>query len=322
MHSAAVYWETLCQRFGDGWNRFWYLPSDPYTLGVIRLLTGLVAVFWYATYTPDLFRFFGKSGLLPIAAVQELEGVRASFSYLNFLSTNSELAMVHWLGLAVLVLFAVGFAARVTSVLALVVVLSYIHRGPMLTSQTEPILSMVIAYLCLGPSGASWSVDRWLSRRKESAAPLAAATDVRSFAATVSLRLIQVHLAMLVGLMALSQLMGETWWQGMAVWWLAARTESRMFDLSWLHAHQFLIDFWTHAIVFFQLTFAVLVWHPLARPLLLPIGALIWASVAVLTGNVPFALMLIIASLAFVPGQMLRTCCAGCCRPKDTARGV
>lgn len=317
MHAIAAWWETLCKRFGNGWNRFWFLPSDPYTLGVIRLLTGLVALYWYATYTPDLLRFFGKSGLLPVASVSLLEGGRFSFSYLNYLSSSTDLAIAHWVGLAILIAFAIGFATRITSVLALVVVLSYIHRGPMLTAQTEPILSMVMVYLCLGPSGASWSVDCYLARRKLGSAATADSPSC-SFAATISLRLIQVHLAMLVGLMALSQLMGETWWQGMGVWWLAARTESRMFDLSWLHDHQFVINFWTHAIVFFELAFVALVWQPLARPLLLALGVLVWTSVAVLTGNVPFALILIIASLAFVPGEILRGCCAGCCRPKAT----
>ena len=28
------YLVTLVERFGAGWNRFWYVPSDPYVLGV------------------------------------------------------------------------------------------------------------------------------------------------------------------------------------------------------------------------------------------------------------------------------------------------
>ena len=98
---------------------------------------------------------------------------------------------VHVVGLAVLVLFTLGFWSRLTSILALVVILSDVHRGPMLTSQFEPVLTMVMCYLCLGPSGASWSLDRrWPvggRRRRWPGRPPRARTP--SWAATVSIRL-------------------------------------------------------------------------------------------------------------------------------------
>ena len=43
------YLQRLSEKGGAGWNRFWYTPSDPYTLGVMRLLVGLVMTYWYLT---------------------------------------------------------------------------------------------------------------------------------------------------------------------------------------------------------------------------------------------------------------------------------
>ena len=57
------------------------------------------------------------------------------------------------------------------------------------------------------------------------------------------------------------------------MWWLIARPESRLVDFTWLHTTPKVIDFWTHAVVFFELTFPILIWIPLARPLLLGAGA-------------------------------------------------
>src|SRR5437764_14274926 len=42
------------------WNRFWFTPADPTLLGLIRLCTGLLAVYTIFTYTWDLQAFFGR----------------------------------------------------------------------------------------------------------------------------------------------------------------------------------------------------------------------------------------------------------------------
>ncbi len=114
--------------------------------------------------------------------------------------SSSELWAFHLLSLAVLVLFTIGFYTRVTSVLALVVVLSYAHRAIFLTSEFEAVLAFVLLYICLGSSGACLSVDSWRARKKQGvAAPPA------SYSATISLRLIQVHLTVVYVMMLLGQ---------------------------------------------------------------------------------------------------------------------
>jgi hypothetical protein len=43
------------------WDRFWFRPSDPTTLGLIRILAGLMLLYIHIAYTPDLQSFFGKN---------------------------------------------------------------------------------------------------------------------------------------------------------------------------------------------------------------------------------------------------------------------
>ncbi len=224
MKQLTDYFSRLAGEFGAGWTRFWFIPRDPATLGLIRLLTGLVAVYLHATLAFDLVSLFGPEGLLPALDIAPLEGDR--LSYLFFFSQPAELWGVHLIGLAVLVLFAIGFWTRLTTVLALVVFLSDVNRAPMITSLTEPIVAMVMFYLCFAPSGAWLSIDRLLARCS------AEGPVVPSTMATIATRLIQVHLAMLVAMMGLSKLMGETWWSGEAMWWLISRYDSRLVDFT------------------------------------------------------------------------------------------
>jgi hypothetical protein len=274
----------------------------------MRLLVGLIVVYLHTTLSLDLVALFGPDGLLPAAEIAPLEG--RTFSYLNYLSTPGELWTAHLAGLVILVLFTAGLWTRWTTILALVVFLSDINRAPMITSLTEPIVAMVMLYLCLAPCGRRFSLDALLERRRarltvkpgESPSPL-------STMATIATRLIQVHLALWVAMMGFSKLGGEVWWLGTAVWWLATRPDSRLVDVTGLYRYPMLIDAWTHAIVLVELAFPVLVWVPLARPLMIALGLVVWASVGLLTGDVPFALMMGAASLSFVPPSALLSCC-------------
>jgi len=314
---AAVndYFRTLVERFGQGWNRFWFTPSDPLPLGVVRVLTALVALGVYLTYLPDLDQFFGPDGLLSRDFVLQLRGNVPVFSMFDYAQTSGELHAFFWLGATAIGLLLTGLFTRVTSVLALVAMLSIVDRGPVLARPVDDILAMLMFYLCLGPCGRTLSLDAWLRRLRagsREAAVLEAAAPTPSWGATVSLRLMQVHLAAIYGAMAVAKMKGSVWWDGTAVWGLIARPESRLVDLTAMASPHFdyLVNSWTHSIVAFELCFALLIWNRLARPLLLALALPIWIGTALLTGMVSFALVMLVANLAFVSPATFRCCFA------------
>jgi hypothetical protein len=309
--AISDYFARLVDAFGRGWTRFWFTPSDPSMLCAMRLLVGVVVVYLHATLSWDLIAFFGPEGLLPAAEIAPLEA--DTISYLNYLSEPAQLWAVHLVGLAILLLFTAGFWTRLTSVLALVVFLSDVNRAPMIAGRTESVTAMLMCYLCLAPCGQRFSIDELIARRT------GRTRGGSSTMSTIATRLIQIHLALLVAMMGLSQLSSEVWWMGTAMWWLASRGESRLVDLTWMASYPKLINVWTHAVIFFELSFPVLIWVPLARPLLLAAGVLVWASLALVTGDITFALVMGIASLAFVSPPLVSACCDRGSQPAATS---
>ncbi len=322
IHLVIDYFARLARGVGQGWTRFWFTPTDPAAVCAIRLFAGMVIVYLHATLLPDLVPLFGAEGLLPSADIAPLGG--DVFSYLNFLSRPAELWTVHLIGLAVLVLFAAGLWTLWTAPLSLVVFLSDVHRAPMITGRAEIVAAMVLLYLCFAPCGRRFCLQR-LARKQPVPNSLSVGATApgdlapnsgdgdRSTLATIATRLIQVRRCLLVAMMAFSQLAGEAWWSGSGIWWLIARPESRLFDLTWLYKMPRVMDVWSHAVVLFELAFPLLIWIPLARPLMLGLGVAIWSSLALVTGETPFALMMMIASMAFVSPSILRTCCRRSC---------
>jgi hypothetical protein len=311
MPAVKQYFQTLTERLGDGWNRFWFTPSDPITLSAIRVLTALVALGLYLTYWPDLQRLFGPDGLLSRDSMLELRGNVPVFSMFDHAQTASALAVMYWTGALALVLMLVGLFTRVTTVLALVAVLSLIHRGPVVARPVDDIVAMLMVYLCIGPCGAAFSVDARLARQRgdRSQSMLHSAPRLSS-AGTISLRLMQVHLTAIYAAMALAKLKGAPWWNGMAVWGLVARPDSRVVNLTALAAQSwiYVINLWTLAIVAFELCFALLIWNRTARPLLLALALPMWLATAVVSGMISFGLIMLVANLAFVSPEAMRGC--------------
>lgn len=333
MKAVTTYLNDFVRKFGDGWNRFWYTPVDPFPAAVLRIGIGLAAFYLIALFSFDLLQFFGPHGLLPIESVRAIYPENYRLTYFESVQDVATLRLMHYAGLAILAANVVGLWSRVTSVLALIVFMSYFHRAPMLTSVAEPVIAMSLFYLCFAPTGAYLSVDAWLRRRREAkiahaaqeagdsrninavkkvraAAASNAPLQGRSFAAAVSLRLLQTHFALIYFLMFLATMQrNEVWWNGKAVWWLMARTESAMIDMRWLANYPYAIHAWTTAIVLFYIAFAILIWNRTARPLLIALSAPFWIGIALISGLGPFCWAMFVGGLSFVSAEQWRGLC-------------
>ncbi len=304
MTTLTGYFSELGSTFGAAWNRFWFTPCDARLSSLLRILAGLLATYYLLSHTADLIRWFGPHGLLAVDTVRQLVGGGTGEytyrpTYLNYLQAPSMLWTAHAVAILIAIAFTIGLYSRITNLLTLAAVLSYVHRGPMITGQFEPVLTMLLCYLILAPVGTCWSLDRRLRKT-----PLEGRGET-SLGANISLRLIQLHLCGICALMGLTMLNGQVWWTGEAVWWLIARPDSRLFDLTGLHNSIYIINLWTHLIVLFALVFPVLIWQRHLRPLLLAIAAVLWLSIGLLTGLLAFAAAMIVASIAFLPPEFL-----------------
>ena len=307
--AVANYWTTLSTRFGTGWNRFWFKPQDAVVLCAMRIVTGTAAFAWLLSLSPQLTDWFGPQGWLPIETVKNIYTYGAVDvpwyvkSPLNLVQTQASLWTFHMGSLVILFLFTLGWKTRLTNLLSLVVMLAYVHRAPLIFGQFETVLVMICTYLCLGPSGIYLSLD---GKRGNSATQEALEACAASWSANVSVRLIQVHLSAIYILMGLSKLGGETWWAGDAIWWLTAQQQSPLVYLEFLRENPLLLNAWTHADVWLDLLFGLLIWIPLARPLLMGLVTLKWLVLSLVSGLLGFCLFMIAANLVFVTPSLLR----------------
>jgi hypothetical protein len=286
-----------------GWNRFWFTPSDPATLGLIRICAGAMLLYTHLVWSLDLAAFVGPASWLPSEAVGMLQEGTYSWSYLWWIEDSPALLWTaHVAALVVFAMLTVGLFSRVASVLALLAALAYVERLPGALFGLDQINVMLALYLAVGPSGDAFSLDRWLkSRSAGGPAPVRP-----SWTANLAIRLIQVHMCIIYLFAAMAKLTGQAWWDGTALWMAFGNMEYQSMDMTWMADYPLMINVMTHVTLFWELSYCALVWPRLTRPVVLALAVPLHLGIAICLGMITFGLVMLIGNMAFLPPEFVR----------------
>jgi predicted DCC family thiol-disulfide oxidoreductase YuxK len=98
----------------------------------------------------------------------------------------------------------------------------------------------------------------------------------------------------------------------MAIWGVLASAEFRQFDLTWLAAYPWLLNAMTHSALALEISYPVLIWIRVLRPLVLASVVLLHIGIALSApGLFEFGLAMVAGNLAFVSGPWLRSLVSG-----------
>ena len=308
----------------QGWTRFWFNPAAPTGLHCVRVLAGVVFLLWLVPLTGERYALFGLDGYFDAAAYREAsklpEVARPPMNWsllYAFGSTPGLFDLFWWGSIAVLTLFTLGVATRVTALLCWLIVVSFL-ASPASHPDTDYVLVLPAFYLMLGYLALgqwSWSLaplERILGPRGTSVfALLRGNREERapSHAANLTLRLMQVHFAIMVVTSGLHKLQVDHWWAGVAYWFpMHPPLQMDVAKLQAIRVHGdallFVLTLAGYLALAWQLTFPVFAWRKRLRVLLLG-GGLIGALGAIfLWGEPTFGPLYALACLTYLtPGE-------------------
>lgn len=282
----------------QSWNQFWFTPQDTATLGVIRIFTGAMLLYTHFVWSLDLTGFFGSDGWLSKEFAYRYHDSVFGWSHLYWLEGSWMLWPGHLLALLVFFALMVGFHSRVASILAYLLTVSYAHRASGALFGLDQINAMLAMYLMVGPSGDAFSIDQRLRPRLHPSAP--------KISTNIAIRLIQVHLCIVYLFAGVGKLLGESWWDGTALWGAFANQEYQTCDMTWMASSLVLLNILTHVTLFWEVSYSALIWNRQARPLMLILAIPLHLGIALCMGMVTFGLMMLVANLAFVSPETVR----------------
>jgi hypothetical protein len=291
----------------DFWNWFWFTPRAPHTLSLMRILTGMMLVYTHAVWSLELDSMMGLHGIFDLRYSNEFNG-NSPFTWTHFTWFDSPAWLwgSHFVTLAVMLAFTIGWATRTTGILSALLVVSYAHRASGALFGLDQINCILVLYLAIGPTGNVYSVDAW---RRNQSGQGGHPNDDRSgisTMATVSTRLIQLHLCVVYLFAGLGKLQGSTWWDGTAIWGALASYEYQTVDLTFLANWPWLVNLITLVALAWECSYAFLIWPRLTRPVWLILAVAVHLGIGVCMGMMTFGIIMIIANLAFIEPSMIR----------------
>ncbi len=320
----------------NGWNRFFFAPADPTSLGLIRILIGALTIWSFIVFGIDLHDYFSTTGW---AEPNVIQASLRPYTWSLWFHVPDAMLRPAWCGcLLVLLLFTFGLFTRVTAVLSWIIVVSTIRRLPIALFGFDQVISPILLYLAVtGASGQAVSLDRWINRyrqaRKNAAmtrpahlrgsalparnvSPDHSGVPAASISANLALRLIQLHLVVIYAMAGLAKLQGPSWWNGMAIWGTMTSGEFVTADFTPLAHYPLVLNFLTHSSLALELLYPILIWPLLTRPLAITGMICLHSGIALVSpGLTEFGLAMITANLSFVSGRWLRTLVTGTSQP-------
>jgi hypothetical protein len=264
----------------NAWVRFWFALADPIALHVLRVLAGLLFLYWALPLALYVTPLLGMGGWVDAQTYRDLStfpGAPAINWSLFFLCgpdpSPAVLGTVAFVSLAVLVLFTLGVWPRLTAVLTWMVVCTFL-ANPALHDDADwllPILAFypVIGFVLMGQRlpdrPLAWRIlgPVWPYGKSGRADPY---WRNESTAANLALRLLQVHFAIAWVTNGFHKLQAGDWWAGIALWFpLHPPLETSLADVysvrSGAESYFFLLSLAGYAVLAWQLGFPAFAWR-------------------------------------------------------------
>lgn len=275
------------------WRRFWFQLQPAYTLGLVRMAFGVLAIGWTVSLLPDLNSLFGPHGLVP-------QQPGDAFYWGVFAIWTSEHALLTgWVVLLVSsVALTVGWHSRLAALAVFVLILSFQHRDPLVWNSGDVAVRIEAFILALSPCGAALSLDQvrgdgkfWSAQQRPQWA----------------IRLLQVQMSLIYLASALSKINGSTWAQGSAVSYALRLPDLVLLSPPhWVTNSALLMNAATWGTIAVELSVALLVWNRRLRPWVLAAGVVMHTIIMITIAAGFFTLAMYVLYLAFVPPETVQ----------------
>ncbi len=247
------------------WNRCFFGPVGPLPICVFRILYGILIIANLLTLHSDWLLWFGSKGLLPCGSLVHFTG--CSFGVFRLLKSDGAIITFYWALLIAAGLLTVGLFSRWSCILVFIGLYSIQLRNPYILSGADDLLRVVGFWLMFAPIHADLSIDRTLNFRRGKG------DSASRLYAPWSIRMIQLQLCLLYFASFWWKLLGNTWRDGSALYYILRLDEFKRFPLPSMSLLAYRLGTWSTLTI--EAGFGILVWVPRLRRYALLAGVLL-----------------------------------------------
>ena len=278
---------------GKAWQSFWFQPKQMYTLGLVRMAFGALAMVWGMWLLPMRNGLLDSNGVTPTQP-----SVAHTWGIFEVWNTNGAILI----GVIVLILSAiallVGWHSRLAAVVVFILIVSFERRVPSAFNAGDALVRIEAFFLALMPCGTALSLDQ----RRRTGSFWSAQTRPNW-----PIRLIQLQLSIIYLASARSKLSGGTWENGTAVSYALRIEDMQRVPLPhWFVTNAPAMNLMTWATIATELAVGILVWFPRFRPWVLAAGVLLHLMIDVNIQIGIFSYAMFVMYLAWIPPETVK----------------
>lgn len=263
------------------------LPAE--TLGLFRIFASTFALTQVIVLLPDWMLLFGPEGLLPWQVSDALNTKSTpTLSIFSNVPGVYKVYIVTSIYIISLLALILGFYTRAASIIAWLSHLILNSTGHMTAYGVETFTHISLFYCMVLPAGIALSIDK---KRGKYA-------NVPPHLVTLSIRIVQLHLAIMYCASGIEKALGEQWWSGEAIWMALQQDQFRQFDMGWLANVPLLTTLLGWGTVALEMLFPVAMFVSQTKKIWLPAIVGMHLFIIVFLGLHLFGILMILLNLA------------------------
>lgn len=271
--------------------------GSPVTFGVIRIVTGFLALVNFLMISIDFEAWFTEKGFVPVWHSQKLAGEKLRLDFL-WNVTDERITAAFYVLLCVACLFTcIGLFTRISSIVMFLLIVTFHHRNPDILHSGDTLLRQMAFFVMIAPSGASLSVDRVIKLWK------GLAPAVLKEVSLWPQRLMQFQVTIVYFTTVWHKWNGNHWRDGTATWFVPQLHEFDKFPTPAFMDQQPFVAFTTYATLIIELGVAFLAYSKPFRKWVL-LGGVVLHAMIEYRFNIPlFSFIMTSTYLSFYNGE-------------------
>ncbi|RKH64884.1 hypothetical protein [Corallococcus aberystwythensis] len=289
---SALSWKSSV---GQRLTAFVSAPSSPQPLAVFRIGVATLLLIQAWSLAESLPELLGNRGWVPWSvsevlaspAVPRVDTVVGALAPLG-ISQAAGIQGLAFLYVVALLGLLVGLHTRLSAVAAWVIHTVLLNSISFFSYGVETFAHISLFYCAVMPVGAAFSLDVQSGRL----------SGAHSALATLSLRMLQLHLCLIYLSTGLEKLLGAVWWNGTALWEVLMQPQYGQFDFAWLAVVPWLVKLSTWGTLAVEVGYAFCVWPRRTRGLWVALTLAMHLGIAVMMGLWLFSGMMAVLTFA------------------------
>lgn len=239
---ASDYVSSSFRAWQYNWTSFWFAARTASDIAWVRVAACLWSIFYIASWFGSLSDLIQSEGLLNPEVTRYLIGDQIDgtgslgrLSLLYFVDRPWLVNAYLIVSLIVAAIHLVGLGGRLAAALFWLLTIGIVHRVPMMQGPGELLVTGLLIYLVIDSGKLRFPLRMgWADK------------EVRT-TSNFALRCVQVHFLIWCTVALLSSLAEQIWWNGDAVWWLAASSKSPIWSMRDLSESPYFVNFISHS---------------------------------------------------------------------------